>query len=94
MEKILTKKSRIITEKIIYTGPIDQFYNYCYGELQYRSVRFENEILYPVPEEGTIYIAEDYGISQDNETNTGTINLFLQSLKTVEGNKIIKFNSR
>lgn len=53
--------------------------------------RFENEILYPVPEEGTIYIAEDYGISQDNETNTGTINLFLQSLKTVEGNKIIKF---
>ena len=27
------------------TGPIDQFYNYCYGPLEYRSVRFETEIL-------------------------------------------------
>ncbi len=37
------------------------------------------------------YSAWGAGISQDNETNTGTINLFLQSLKTIEGNKIIKF---
>lgn len=34
-----------IAEKIIFTGPIDQYYDYCYGELQYRSVRFETEIL-------------------------------------------------
>lgn len=34
-----------IAEKIIYTGPIDQYYDYCYGELEYRSVRFETEIL-------------------------------------------------
>ena len=34
-----------ITEKIIFTGSIDQYYNYCYGELEYRSVRFETEIL-------------------------------------------------
>lgn len=34
-----------IAKKIIFTGPIDQYYGYCYGELQYRSVRFENEIL-------------------------------------------------
>ena len=34
-----------IAEKIIFTGPIDQYYNYCYGELEYRSVRFETEIL-------------------------------------------------
>lgn len=34
-----------IAKKIIFTGPIDQYYNYCYGELQYRSVRFETEIL-------------------------------------------------
>ena len=34
-----------IAEKIIFTGPIDQFYEYCYGELEYRSVRFETEIL-------------------------------------------------
>lgn len=31
--------------KIIYTGTIDGFYNYCYGALEYRSLRFEDEIL-------------------------------------------------
>lgn len=31
--------------RIIYTGPIDQFFDYCYGALEYRSVRFETEIL-------------------------------------------------
>jgi UDP-galactopyranose mutase len=34
-----------IAEKIIYTGPIDAYFDYCYGPLGYRSVRFENEIL-------------------------------------------------
>lgn len=32
-------------KKIIYTGAIDAYYDYCYGALQYRSVKFENEIL-------------------------------------------------
>ena len=30
---------------IIYTGMIDQYYNYCFGPLEYRSLRFEHEIL-------------------------------------------------
>ena len=34
-----------IADKIIFTGPIDRYYNYCYGELEYRSVRFEHEVL-------------------------------------------------
>lgn len=34
-----------IADKIIFTGPIDQYYNYKYGELEYRSLRFETEIL-------------------------------------------------
>lgn len=34
-----------IAEKIIYTGPIDAFFDYSLGELKYRSVRFENETL-------------------------------------------------
>lgn len=34
-----------IARKIVFTGPIDKFYNYQYGELEYRSLRFENEIL-------------------------------------------------
>ncbi len=30
---------------VIYTGAIDEFYGYMYGPLQYRSVRFETEVL-------------------------------------------------
>lgn len=32
-------------EKIIYTGPIDAYFNYSLGNLEYRSVRFETELL-------------------------------------------------
>lgn len=34
-----------LAEKIVYTGPIDAFYGYCYGPLEYRSLRFETEVL-------------------------------------------------
>lgn len=34
-----------LAEKVIYTGPIDAYFNYILGALEYRSVRFENEIL-------------------------------------------------
>jgi len=34
-----------IAEKIVFTGPIDQFYDYKFGHLEYRSVRFETEEL-------------------------------------------------
>lgn len=33
-----------IAKKLVYTGPIDEFYNYCYGKLEYRTVKFEEEI--------------------------------------------------
>jgi UDP-galactopyranose mutase len=29
----------------IYTGTIDQYFDYCYGRLEYRSLRFETEVL-------------------------------------------------
>lgn len=32
-------------EKIVFTGMIDQFFNYEYGTLEYRSLRFENDVL-------------------------------------------------
>lgn len=32
-------------EKIIYTGAIDEFFNYMFGTLEYRSLRFEEEML-------------------------------------------------
>jgi len=34
-----------LAETIIYTGAIDQFYDYRFGKLQYRTVRFETEVL-------------------------------------------------
>lgn len=34
-----------IAKKIVYTGCIDEFFDYCFGELEYRSVRFETEII-------------------------------------------------
>lgn len=34
-----------IADKIIFTGMIDEYYNYCFGKLEYRSLRFEIEVL-------------------------------------------------
>lgn len=34
-----------LADRVIYTGPIDAYFNYVYGALQYRSVRFETETL-------------------------------------------------
>lgn len=34
-----------IAEKIVYTGPIDQFFDYKLGHLEYRSLRFEEKTL-------------------------------------------------
>ena len=35
----------LLATKVLYTGPIDQFYNYEFGVLAYRSLRFEHEVL-------------------------------------------------
>lgn len=32
-----------IADKVVYTGMIDEFFGYVYGELEYRSLRFESE---------------------------------------------------
>ena len=34
-----------LADKIVYTGMIDAYYDYCYGPLTYRSLRFETEVL-------------------------------------------------
>lgn len=34
-----------MAKKVVYTGPIDAYFDYCLGTLEYRSVRFENELL-------------------------------------------------
>lgn len=37
-----------LAKKIVFTGKIDEFYDYCFGRLEYRTVRFEEEI-YDLP---------------------------------------------
>ena len=34
-----------IADKIVFTGMVDEYFRYCYGELEYRTVRFETEVL-------------------------------------------------
>lgn len=34
-----------MADKIVYTGCIDQYFDYCFGKLSYRTVRFETETL-------------------------------------------------
>ena len=34
-----------MAEKIVFTGKIDEFYNYQFGKLEYRTVRFETEMI-------------------------------------------------
>ncbi|HCD2558742.1 TPA: UDP-galactopyranose mutase, partial [Klebsiella pneumoniae] len=34
-----------IADKIVFTGMIDQYYDYCYGTLEYRSLKFETKEL-------------------------------------------------
>ena len=36
---------RAMADRVVYTGPIDEYFGYCYGPLQFRSLRFETEIL-------------------------------------------------
>lgn len=39
--EFLTKQAH----KIVFSGRIDEYFNFCFGRLEYRTVRFENEII-------------------------------------------------
>ena len=45
-----------IADKIVFTGMIDEFYDYKFGELEYRSLRFEDEILDEINHQGNAVI--------------------------------------
>lgn len=34
-----------LCDKIVFTGMIDEYYDFCFGHLEYRSLEFENEII-------------------------------------------------
>ena len=39
------KQVESVAENILYTGMIDEYFAYCFGQLEYRSLRFETELL-------------------------------------------------
>lgn len=43
--KAFMQENSDAAEKVIYTGMIDEYYDFCYGPLQYRTVSFETEVL-------------------------------------------------
>lgn len=51
-----------IADMIIYTGTIDQYYDYCYGALEYRSLEFSHIKDFP--------ISDSQGVAQMNYTST------------------------
>ena len=34
-----------LAQTIVYTGMLDEYFDYCYGELEYRSLKFEHQLL-------------------------------------------------
>jgi len=45
-----------IATKIVYTGPIDEYFNYSLGELDWRSLRFDTQILDEVNHQGNAVV--------------------------------------
>src|SRR6059058_1424205 len=56
-------------KKLIYTGPVDEYFNYRYGKLPYRSLRFKFETVETpqFQETGTINYPNDYGFTRITE---------------------------
>lgn len=56
-------------KNLIYTGPVDEYFNYCYGKLPYRSIEFKFETLdqEKYQETGTINYPNDYAYTRITE---------------------------
>jgi UDP-galactopyranose mutase len=63
-------RERVSWKLLVYTGPIDEYFNCCFGKLPYRSLRFEHEHLpdthrfQPV---GTVNYPNDYSFTRITE---------------------------
>lgn len=63
-------QQKVRASHIVFTGPLDAYFGYCYGKLPYRSIRFEHEHLantaryQPV---GTVNFPNDYDFTRITE---------------------------
>lgn len=66
----LTSRSRFNPVHTVFTGPIDAYFNHCYGPLPYRSIRFEHQHVANMAEfqsVGTINYPNDYEFTRITE---------------------------
>ncbi len=65
-----TIKSNYPSHHIVYTGPIDEYFDFCFGKLPYRSLRFEHEHFLNTPQTqsvGTINFPNDHAYTRITE---------------------------
>jgi len=63
-------RARLLADHIVYTGPIDAYFDFCFGKLPYRSLRFEHEHLPNVEyfqETGTVNYPNDHAYTRITE---------------------------
>lgn len=63
-------RKRIKADHIVYTGPIDAYFGYCFGRLPYRSLRFEHEHFADTnlfQETGTVNYPNDHAYTRITE---------------------------
>ena len=50
------EKYKLMADKIVYTGPIDEYFNYSLGALDWRSLKFDTQILDEVNHQGNAVV--------------------------------------
>ena len=63
-------RSHVVAKTIFYTGQIDEYFGFCYGELPYRSLRFEHQHLSDqaqYQEVGTVNYPNDFEFTRITE---------------------------
>ena len=63
-------KQKVRASHIVFTGPLDAYFGYCYGKLPYRSIRFEHEHLANTSRYqavGTVNFPSDYDFTRITE---------------------------
>ena len=77
-------------DKVIYTGPVDAYFDYTFGPLKYRSVRFENEVLDIPNFQGNAVI--NYGDKTTEKTDVLNVDDYF--LRTITEIKLKARNTR
>jgi UDP-galactopyranose mutase len=65
-----TIRDRMEWDLLFYTGPIDEYFDFCYGKLPYRSLRFDHEYLPGVDQYqqvGTVNYPNEYDFTRITE---------------------------